>query len=204
MAKVSVLFWDVGGVLLSNGWDRAGRSAAATRFRLDPGDLERRHEHVSDAFETGRLGLDPYLSETVFDVPRSFSRAEFVEFMRSCSSAYTSALACARSFRAGGHFLMAALNNESLALNEYRISTFRLREVFQLFLSSCYTGRRKPDPDAYRFALQVTQRAPDEALLLDDRRENVDAAAHLGLRTVWVQDPTRLREELASAGIVAG
>jgi putative hydrolase of the HAD superfamily len=204
MAEVSALFWDVGGVLLSNGWDREARVAAAVRFALDPDDFERRHEHVADAFESGRLDLDQYLTATVFDVPRSFPRDEFVAFMHSRSTAHAPAIACARSFAADGHYLMATLNNESRELNEYRITAFHLRDVFGLFLSSCYTGRRKPSPDAYRFALAVTQRAPDEALLLDDRRENVDAAARVGLRTVWVQDPGRVRQELASVGIVAG
>jgi putative hydrolase of the HAD superfamily len=98
---------------------------------------------------------------------------------------------------------MAALNNESRELNHFRIHTFRLTEIFHAFLSSCTTGRLKPDPDAYRHALEVIQRAPEESLLLDDRLENVEAAAHLGLRTVWVQDPEQIREELARAGVVA-
>lgn len=204
MADVSALFWDVGGVLLSNGWDRDGRSAAALRFRLDAEELERRHDRVSDDFETGRLDLAGYLATTVFDEPRSFSQGEFIEFMRSRSHPHEAAIACARSLRAGGRYVMATLNNESWDLNNFRIATFRLREIFPCFFSSCYTGRRKPDSDAYRFALQVTQRAPDEALLLDDRRENLDAAARLGLRTLWVQDPARVREELAAVGIVAG
>ena len=204
MGKVSALFWDVGGVLLTNGWDQEGRSAAAARFHLDLEELERRHWRVADAFETGGLDLDRYLAETVFHEPRSFTPAEFVEFMHSRSRPYESALACARSFREGGRYVLTALNNESRELNEYRVATFHLREIFPFFLSSCYTGRRKPSPDAFRFALQVTQCAPDEALLLDDRRENVDAAAQLGLRTLWVQDPERVREELATAGIVAG
>jgi putative hydrolase of the HAD superfamily len=99
---------------------------------------------------------------------------------------------------------MFALNNESAELNEYRITTFGLRDLFHGFLSSCYTGRRKPDPEVFRYALQVTQRAPDEALLLDDRRENVEAAAAFGLRTVWVRDPERIGEELVAAGVAPG
>jgi putative hydrolase of the HAD superfamily len=99
---------------------------------------------------------------------------------------------------------MAVLSNESRELNEYRIRTFRLGPIFEDFFSSCYTGRRKPDPAAYRLALSVTQRAPEETLFLDDRAENVEAAARLGLRTLRVHDPGRLREELAKVGISAG
>lgn len=204
MAKVSLLLWDLGGVVLSNAWDHSERAAAAARFNLDPVALETRHERVEEAFETGRLDLHGYLSTTVFDTARPFGPEEFYRFMCEGSRSNDAALACARSLREGGGYLMAALNNESRELNEYRISAFRLREVFDLFLSSCYTGRRKPDPDAYRFALEVTQRTPDEALFLDDRRENVEAASRLGLRTLWVRDPGRLREELSSVGIAAG
>jgi putative hydrolase of the HAD superfamily len=204
MAKVSLLLWDLGGVVLTNAWDHSERASAATHFHLDPVELERRHERVEVVFETGRLDLSGYLSATVFDRAQPFSPEEFYGYMRSGSRAHEPALACARSLRDAGEYDMVALNNESRELNEYRIATFHLRDVFHAFLSSCYTGRRKPDPDAFRYALQVTQRTPDEALFLDDRRENVDAAARLGLRTLWVQDPGRLREDLASEGIRAG
>ncbi|MGD0257746.1 MAG: HAD-IA family hydrolase [Thermoplasmata archaeon] len=204
MAKVTLLLWDVGGVLLTNAWDRAGRAAAAARFHLDPAELERRHDRVADDFETGRMDLDRYLAATVFDVPRAFDAGAFRAFMWSLSAPHESALACARAFRQDGTFVMVALNNESTELNEHRISTFHLREVFHAFLSSCYTGRRKPDPDAYRYALQVTQHLPEETLFLDDRPENVEAAARLGIRAVRVRDPVRVREELESAGVVAG
>ncbi|MCI4372398.1 MAG: HAD family phosphatase [Thermoplasmata archaeon] len=204
MGRVSLLLWDIGGVLLTNGWDRVGRRAAAEKFHLDPDDLDRRHETVADAFETGRLDLDQYLATTVFDTPRDFTPEDFRTFMWSRSSPHRAALECARSLREGGQYVMAALNNESTELNDYRISAFHLRDVLHLFLSSCYTGRRKPDPPAYQYALQVTQHEPDETLLLDDRHENVEAAARLGLRTVWVQDPERVREDLVSAGITFG
>ncbi|HXQ49396.1 MAG TPA: HAD family phosphatase [Thermoplasmata archaeon] len=204
MARVSLLLWDVGGVLLSNGWDHAGRAAAAERFHLDAEDLERRHDHVAEAFETGRLDLAQYLATTVFNIPRPFTPDDVRAFIRARSVPYEAALACARSLRKGGAYVMVALNNESIELNEYRVSTFHLRDIFHAFLSSCYTGRRKPDPDAFRYALQITRHDPDEALFLDDRPENVEAADRLGLRTVRVRDPARVREELASAGVVAG
>ena len=204
MVKVSLLLWDVGGVLLSNGWDHAGRQAAADRFALDAADLERRHESVAADFETGRIDLEDYLSRTVFFVPRPFSRETFVGFMRDCSVALASSLATARALREAGEYVMAALNNESRELNHHRIVAFRLKEIFHVFLSSCYTGRRKPDPEAYLYALHVTQRDPEESLVLDDRLENIEAAARLGLRTLWVRDPARLSEDLALAGIATG
>ncbi|MGI0071974.1 MAG: HAD family hydrolase [Thermoplasmata archaeon] len=204
MPEIALLLWDVGGVLLSNGWDHSARAAAAARFGLDPAELERRHGLVDGPFETGRLDTEGYLSATVFYEPRSFLREEFVAFMHARSTPNPGAIATARALRASGRYRMATLNNESRELNEYRLRSFGLRDLFDVFFSSCYTGRRKPDPDAYRFALELTQRAPDECLFLDDRPENLEAATGLGLRTLRVLDPARLAEDLARAGVASG
>jgi putative hydrolase of the HAD superfamily len=204
MVRVSLLFWDIGGVILSNAWDHADRQAAAERFGLDGAEFERRHDEAVADFEKGRIDEESYLSKTVFYAPRPFSREALQTFMRDRSVPLAASLDTARALRAGGAYVMVALNNESIALNEFRITTFHLRDIFHVFLSSCYTGLRKPDPEAYLNALRLTQRDPEESLLLDDRLDNVKAAAHLGLRTLWVRDPGRLREDLAAAGIAAG
>jgi putative hydrolase of the HAD superfamily len=204
MDEPTLLLWDVGGVLLSNGWDRAARRAAARHFHLDAEELERRHERVDAAFETDRLDWDGYLDATVFYAPREFSREDFRAFVWGQSTPNPAAIAAARALRAKGAYVLATLNNESRALNEYRLRTFALRGIFHAFYSSCYTGRRKPDADAFRFALEVSQRTPEETLFLDDRPENIAAASRLGLRTLRVQDPGRLRDALASVGVHAG
>ena len=204
MTEVSLLLWDVGGVVLSNAWDHDARRAAVARFGLDGEEFERRHDLVAEDFDKGRVSLSDYLARCVFDRPRDFSVDEFQQFMFGQSRPQTPALALARDLHRRGQYLMVAFNNESLELNRYRIDTFRLQETFDVFLSSCYTGLRKPDAEAYRFALNVTQRDPDETLFLDDRPENVEAARLLGIRTILVQDPARLPEELANAGVVAG
>lgn len=204
MAEVSLLLWDVGGVVLSNAWDRSARRAAAERFGLDPEELERRHLAVDAAFETGSLDWPGYLAAAVFYEPRAFAPEDFRRFMTEQSRENPPVLELARALRASGRYVLATLNNESRELNEYRIRTFGLRELFHLFLSSCYTGLRKPDPEAFRYALELTQRSPEETLFLDDRPENVAAAARLGLRTIEVRDPGRVREQLASVGVVTG
>ncbi|MCI4323514.1 MAG: HAD family phosphatase [Thermoplasmata archaeon] len=204
MARVALLLWDIGGVLLSNGWDRSARARASGHFGLDAADLEHRHQQVDAAFESGQLDTDGYLDSTVFYRPRDFTRDAFRQFMREQSAAIPSSLELARHLRERGEFVMAALNNESRELNEYRIATFQLGKIFHAFFSSCYTGRRKPEPDAYRFALQITQRDPAESVFLDDRPENVEAAQRLGLRTILVRDPERLSDELTRVGVAAG
>jgi putative hydrolase of the HAD superfamily len=203
VVRISLLLWDVGGVLLSNAWDHEERQAAAKHFGLDPVEFERRHDRIAEEFETGQVDEETYLSRTVFDVPRPFTRDAFRQFMRDQSVAIAPSLATARSLRRSGQFVMAALNNESEALNDYRIVRFGLKEIFHVFFSSCYIGRRKPDPAAYRYALRLAQCEPEEGLFIDDRKENVEAAGSVGLRTVWVHDPGQLRDDLASVGVIA-
>jgi putative hydrolase of the HAD superfamily len=202
--ELSLLLWDVGGVLLTDGWDHRSRAAAVAHYGLDRDEFERRHAASEVDFELGRLDWNGYLDATVFYEPRGFSREEFRTYMLEQSRAHPGAIAAARSLRDVGRYRMAVLNNESRELNEYRIRTFGLTEIFDDFFSSCYTGRRKPDPAAFDLALAVLRHEPGESLFLDDRPENVEAAARLGLRTLRVQDPERLGEELADVGVGAG
>lgn len=204
MAEISLLLWDVGGVLLSDGWDRASRERAAGRFGLDLPELEQRHAAVAREFESGQLTLEEYLQAVVFTEPRSFSPEDFIAFLHDESRPHPEAIALARRLRAGGRYVLATLNNESRELNRYRLQTFGLKDIFHAFFSSGETGRLKPDRGAYELALNLTQRDPEESLLLDDREENLQAAERLGLRTLKVEDPRRLAEGLGRLGIHAG
>jgi putative hydrolase of the HAD superfamily len=203
MAEISLLLWDVGGVLLSNGWDHPARAAAVDHFGLDPVEFERRHQLVDAEFEAGRLNWDQYLAATVFDVPREFTPDAFRAFVEARSIEIAPNLALARALRARGSWTMAALNNESRELNEFRIAKFGLADVFGAFFSSCYTGRRKPDPLAYRSALGILHRSPPETVFVDDRPENVAAARQLGVHAILARDPAQLRNDLADAGVAA-
>lgn len=198
---IDTVFFDLGGVLLTNGWDRETRRRAAERFGLEENDFQDRHEHVVGDFETGRITLETYLERTVFFEPRPFAPSEFRAFMFAQSAELPGALAFVRALRESGTPRLAALNNESLELNRYRIEHFRLRELFDLFFSSCYVGLRKPDQAIYRLALDVTQTSPERSLLVDDRAINVESAARLGMQTVHHHDLNQLRGCLRGLGI---
>ena len=196
-----MLFWDVGGVLLTNGWNRHARRRAALQFDLDWEELQDRHELVVNDFETGHISLDQYLTCTVFHCDRGFTRNKFTQFMFAQSEAHPEALAIVEQLAGTGTYFLATLNNESLELNRYRIERFGLRNHFDLFLSSCFLGVAKPEEAIYRMALHVTQREPEECVFMDDRGLNVERAAALGIRTVHYQDPEQLRRELESLGV---
>jgi putative hydrolase of the HAD superfamily len=191
-------------VLLSNAWDHTQRQLALAHFHLDETDFRERHELVVSSFERGKIGLDEYLNRTVFYKPRSFPREEFKNFMFSLSQPLPGSLELARALARTGCYRMSTLNNESLELNLYRIEKFGLREIFTLFLSSCFVGLRKPEEGIYRLALNITQAAPQECCFIDDRALNLECAATLGMHVIRMENAGQLAEQLEALGVVAG
>ena len=203
MAEVSTLFWDNGGVILTNGWDRGARKKAVELFHLDWADFEDRHELMLNSFECGQTGLDEYLRRTVFYRERSFTMDEFKKFMFNQSQAYPEPLAFLGRLAKSKRYILASLNNESLEINEYRIHTFHLRDYFEVFFSSCYLGVRKPGREIYSLALKITQRDPQECVLIDDRGLNLECAREMGVHTIQFVDLDELKKDLATLGVTA-
>ena len=203
MSEVNTLFWDNGGVILTNGWDRGSRKLAVEQFHLDFADFEDRHELMLNAFECGEASLDEYLQRTIFYRERSFTADEFKKFMFEQSQAFPESLAFLSDLAGTHRYMMAALNNESLEINEYRIRTFHLRDYFGAFFSSCYLAVRKPDRDIYGLALKITQRDPAECVLIDDRGLNLECAREMGMHTIQFVNVPQLRDDLAKLGIKA-
>ncbi|MGH9477167.1 MAG: HAD family hydrolase [Terriglobales bacterium] len=194
---LSTLFFDVGGVLLTNGWDRAERARAAGHFGLVPAALEARHAPLTAPLECGAMSLDDYLAQAVFSEPRTFSHAEFVAFMHACSEPLPESLALLDELAAGGQRL-ATLNNEGRDLNEYRIERFGLRKYFSAFCSSCYLGTRKPEPEIFRRAIGILQLRPEACGFVDDREENLAAPRSLGFACFHFTSARQLRQDLES------
>lgn len=204
MGEISTLFWDNGGVILTNGWDRKARQAAVAKFGLDWADFEDRHELMLNAFETGHCTLDEYVKRVVFYREHTFTPEDFKKFMFDQSQAWPDALAFLGSISKQKKYLVAALNNESREINEYRIKTFRLRDYFEAFFCSCYLGVRKPNAGIYNLALQITQSTPQECVMIDDRGINLEAAREIGMRTIQVKSLAQLKTDLAALGVTAG
>ncbi len=196
MPPISAIFWDVGGVLLTNAWDRSQREAALEHFKLDEEEFADRHEMVVSSFERGKIGLDDYLDRTVFYRARPFSRDEFKQYIFSLSQPNTEALTFARQLADSKKYLMGTINNESRDLNLYRIEKFGLHSIFSLFVSSCFVGLRKPEQDIYRLALEITQKAPEECCFIDDRSINLEAAKRVGMHTIKMDSVAQLRDDL--------
>lgn len=196
------LFFDVGGVLLTNGWDRHGRRAAAEKFGYPADHIEQLHYERAEAFEKGALGLEQYLDEVVFSTDQPFSREEYLTFVYGLSQPYTDNFTLLRRLKKTGRYTLASLNNESAELNEFRIRHFGLDGLLDQFFSSCYLGTVKPEPAIFRRVLGITRYEPDHCLFVDDRENNVAAAQEAGMRAVHLPEPQMLAEVLREAGVM--
>jgi len=193
---ISTIFFDIGGVLLTDGWGHDSRRAAVAEFKLDWDDFADRHEEVAHLIETNRLALESYLDLVIFYRPRSFSRDEFRDFIFAQSQPKPESLEIVRQLAGLKKYFLATLNNEILELNRYRIEHFDLGKDFSVFFSSCFLGLRKPDEAIYRVALSVTQRAPDRCLFIDDREHHVDGAREAGMHALLYTNLAELKREL--------
>jgi putative hydrolase of the HAD superfamily len=202
MSSITTLFFDLGGVCISNGWDHEQRQLVAQTFGFDYEAFDSRHRQVVDALERGQLTLDDYLKWTLFYEPRPFTPEEVIREMQQLSTPFPETLRLAQAVRQTGKYLLATINNESRELNEYRIEQFHLRNLFTAFFTSCYLGLTKPQPEHYRRGLQITQRSADECLSIDDRRMNVEVAGILGMHAIRFTDAAQLEAALVSAGLV--
>ena len=201
MPAITTLFWDIGGVVLTNGWDRESRRAAAQAFQLDSEDFQDRHDLSFPAFDSGQITLDQYLDRTLFYRSRTFTREEFTAFMFAQSREYPETRAVLSAAARTGKYFIASINNEPLELNNYRIEAFNLRKDFTAFFSSCYLHSRKPEEAIFRIALEVTQRPAEECVFIDDRPLNLENPRRLGMNVVHHRNAPQLLADLKSLGI---
>jgi len=201
LSPIKAIFWDVGGVLLSNAWDRSQREQALAHFKLDEEEFADRHELVVASFERGKIDLNEYLERTVFYRSRPFTQDEFRNYIFSLSQPKPEVLSFAKSLADSGRYLMGTINNESLDLNLYRIEKFGMRAIFRVFISSCFVGYRKPETEIYKLALEITQQTAEECCFIDDRALNLEVAKRLGMHVIEMDGVDQLRSDLNKRGV---
>lgn len=201
---IRTIFWDVGGVLLTNGWDHSERKAVLDNFGVDIGPVEERHPGPNDLWEKGKISVWQYLDETVFFEPRSFTPQAFFECMKQQSRVlHAGSIGILRRVAESQHHRVCILNNESAELHDYRMEKFGLRGLFDAAFCSAYVGLRKPDTAIFQMALRVMETTPEQAVFIDDRTGNAEAAAALGVHAIRFESPEQLAEELKSLGVDA-
>lgn len=203
MFPFDVILFDIGGVLLTNGWDHCERAAVLDRFHLNHAEFEARHPGPYDAWERDQIAAREYLDATVFYEPRAFTPDEFIDAIFEQSVLLPNgAVGILEELAASGNWMLGALNNEAREPNEYRLRTFGLRQYFDITLSSCYMGLRKPQPEIYRRALDVLGRPAERVLFIDDRQENAAAAAAAGIKAIRFDGADTLRRDLETLNVL--
>ncbi len=199
--RMKALFLDVGGVLLTNGWDRSMRQRAAATFHLDYADMDERHHLTFDTFESGKVTLDEYLDRTIFYRERPFSREEFKSFVFSQSRPYPQMIEWVRALKARYPLKVAVVSNEGRELTVYRVHTFGLAEFVDFFIVSSFVHFRKPDRDIYGMALDIAQVLPEQVVYVEDRLMFVEVAKTLGIRGIHHTDFESTRDTLKVLGL---
>jgi FMN phosphatase YigB (HAD superfamily) len=201
---IKTIFWDVGGVLLTNGWDKQQRTDVLGRLGVDLADYESRHEEANYFWERGLSTAEHFFNLTVLNQNPNLTFAEL--WPQVCAESrilHPGSLDILGELAASGRYTLATLNNESRELNEYRLDAFRLRPFFDYFICSGYVHEMKPHPGIYRAAVEISGHVAETALFIDDKAENCDAAADLGMQTICFESPRQLRDELAQLGLKA-
>lgn len=201
LSPITTLFLDIGGVLLTNGWDRDARIRAADKFHLDYAEMDERHHLTFDTYEEGKLSLDDYLNRVVFYEKRSFSREEFKSFMYAQSQPFPDMIELMKGLKEQYRLRVAVVSNEGRELNAYRVREFQLSAFIDFFVSSSYVHLRKPDADIYRMALDIAQASPEQVMYIDDRPLFVEVAQGLGIRGVVHKDYKTTRKTLEAFGL---
>jgi putative hydrolase of the HAD superfamily len=199
--RVTTLFLDIGGVLLTDGWGLDYRSAAANAFKLDPEELETRHHQAFDTYEMGKLSLDEYLNHVVFHQGRSFTQAQFKAFMFAQSKPYPQMIALVRGLKAKCGLKVLVLSNEGRELNAHRIREFKLDAFVDAFISSCFVHLRKPDPEIFRLALDIAQVPPQHVLYIENTPMFIQVAESLGIPGLLHTDYASTSRKLALLGL---
>jgi putative hydrolase of the HAD superfamily len=202
-SHITTLFLDIGGVLLTNGWDHAARQQAADQFHLDYADVEERHHLTYDTYEEGKLSLDEYLQRVIFCQERPFSAEEFKSFMLSRSQPYPDMLNLVRGLKAKYNLKTIAVSNEGREINAFRINKYNLDQLIDTFVSSCFVHFRKPDLDIFRIALDISQATPEQVAYVDDRPLFVEVAASLRIHGILHIDVPTTRSKLAELGLTS-
>lgn len=199
--QITTLFLDIGGVLLTNGWDHNARITAAREFHLDYAQLDERHHLTFDTYEAGKISLDDYLTRVVFHQPRNFTREDFVQFMHDQSQPLNDMLEFISAFKKKNKLHVFAVSNEGRELTEYRIKQFQLGDFIDCFISSCFVHLRKPDVDIFRLAMDVAHAEPHQIAYIDDRAMFVEVARSLGINGICHRGLRETKHSLLALGL---
>lgn len=200
--KIKTLFLDIGQVLISNGWDRYSREKAVKKFKLDPNELSDRHHIFFETYEMGKISLHEYMQHVVFYEPRTFTEVEFSNFIFNESVELKGSIEYFMNLKKKYRLNVVSINNEGCEINEYRIKKFKLDNLFNSFISSCYVHLRKPDKEIFKMACAVSYTDPSQGLFVDDRIIHVQVARSIGMNAIHFENLRSTKKLMEAYGFI--
>jgi putative hydrolase of the HAD superfamily len=158
------------------------------------------------AYDLAELDAGVYWRQVGRSLNRDYDDAEVAELTRLDRAAWlrlqAGTVALIEDLAAAGRPL-AMLSNAPGDLAA-AITGLPVAAHFRHLMFSCELKSAKPDPECYRAALARIGARADEVIFVDDRGENVAAAAALGLRPVQFTSPSRTRAAVTDELLASG
>lgn len=201
---IRTIFWDIGGVLLTNGWDAHQRAGVLNSLGVDLLAYEAMHDRANFYWERGLITARDFFEQTVLETNPQLGLTFEALWEWVCGESrvlHPGSFEILAALQRSGQYRLATLNNESRELNEYRLDAFELRAYFDYFVCSGYVHEMKPLPGIYRAAIDISGWPAHTALFIDDKQENCDGAEALGMRAIRFVSPEQLQQDLAQLGI---
>ena len=198
---IKTMVVDIGGVLLTNGWDHHERQRTAKHFKLTWAEMQDRHELNFETHEQDKISFLDYLDRVVFWQKRSFTRAEFRQFMFAQSKPFIEMIELVRHLKAKYQLKIIVVSNEAREVNAYRIRRFKLAGFVDAFISSCFVNLRKPDAAIFQLALDIAQTPARQIVYIDNTPLFVQIAEEFGMRGLLHTDCQSTAAKLAAFGL---
>ena len=95
-------------------------------------------------------------------------------------------------------YRVAMLSNATDALEELLEKRYQIADRFETVVNSSRVGVAKPDARIYQTMLQALDVEAKEVIFVDDRAENVAAAAGVGMHIIWYVHAAELERQLSA------
>ena len=195
------------GMVLSNAQEPAARQRLLEITGLAHAVFEEHYWRYRHAYDLGELNGMTYWQKILADTGVTLTSEQIENLVENdvlmWATLNEEMLAWAAALQDRG-MLTAILSNMGEEMMRYVQQEFAWLQHFTQHTYSCALRIAKPDAAIYSYTCEKMGLAPEEALFLDDKPENVEAARSLGLHAVQFRNVPQLRMELEKQNLLPG
>jgi putative hydrolase of the HAD superfamily len=156
-------------------------------------------------YDRAALDVTGYWQQVATDLGGSFTEPQIAELSKADAGSWLHLRPASVDLVAGlaAAGIRLALLSNAPEDTAQAVSGLPVAAHFEHLMFSCHLKLAKPDPECFRAALAVLRAGPADVIFLDDRPDNVAAAAALGIRSTRFTDAETARADLARYGCLA-